>query len=131
MVSFIDIMANTWRDDLKKIFGNASFFSLTMDGSQPRKTGFKKELVYGKVVVRDKPVELLLKCIHINDFGGTADDLKRAIDTLMEECGISTMYENRLVSGCADGAINFGKYNGVTTQMKHTRFLASYSLCKP
>ena len=33
------------------------------------------------------------------------------------------MYENRLVSVCADGAsINFRKYNGVTTQMKHARF---------
>ena len=59
----------------------------------------------------------------MNDFGGTADDIKRAIDTLMEEYDISTMYENRLVSVCADGAsINFGKYNRVTTQMKHTRF---------
>ena len=66
---FIDIMANTLRDDLKKIFGNASFFSLTMDGSQPRKTGLEKKLVYGKVVVRGKPVELLVKCIHMNDFG--------------------------------------------------------------
>ena len=79
------IMANTLRDDLKKIVS---------------KTGFEKE-VYGKVVVRGEPVELLLKCNHMNDFEGTADDLKRAIDTLMEGYGINTMYESRLVSVCA------------------------------
>ena len=117
---FIDIMANTLPDDLKKIFGNATFFSLTMDGSLPRKTGFEKLLVDGKVVVPGKPVELLLKCIHINDIGGTADDLKRAIDTLMEEYGISTMYENRLVSVLLMARVS--NLENITTQMKHTRF---------
>ena len=42
-----------------------------MDGSQPTKIGFEKELVYGKVVIRGKAVELLLKCVNI--FGGTAE----------------------------------------------------------
>ena len=50
-----------------------------MDGSQPKKP--EKDLVYGKVVIRWKAVELLLKCIHMNDFGGTADDLKNMVDT--------------------------------------------------
>ena len=54
------------------------FFSLTRDGWQPRKTGFEKELVYAEVVLRGKAVELSLKCVHMNDFGGTADDLKSA-----------------------------------------------------
>ena len=58
------------RADLKNILGGVPFFSITM------------ELVYTKVVVRGKAVELLLKCVHMNDIGGTADDLKTAIDAL-------------------------------------------------
>ena len=93
-----------------------------MDGSQPRKTGFEKELVYTKVVVRGKAVELLLKCVHMNDFGGTADDLKTAIDAVMEEYGVSDRYLRRLISVCCDGAsINMGKYNGVASQLKRVR----------
>ena len=73
---FIDYLADTLRADLKNILGGVPFFSITMDGSQPRKTGFEKELVYTKVVVRGKAVGSLLKCVHMNDFGGTADDLQ-------------------------------------------------------
>ena len=97
------------RADLKNILGGVLFFSISIDGSQPRKTGFEKELVYTKVVVRGKAVELLLKCVHMNDFGGTADDLKTASDAVMEECGISDRYLRRLISVCCDGAsINMG-----------------------
>ena len=91
-----------------------------MDGSQLRKTGFEKELVYTKVVVRGKAVELLLKCVHMNDFGGTADDLETAIDAVMEEYGVSDRHLRRLISVCCDG-INMGKYNGVVSQLKHVR----------
>ena len=58
----------------------------------------------------------------MNDFGGTADDLKTAIDAVMEEYGVSDRYLRRLISGCCDGAsINMGKYNGVASQLKHVR----------
>ena len=53
----------------------------------------------------------------MNDFGGTADDLKTAIDAVMEEYGVSDRYLRRLVSVCCDGAsINMGKYNGVASE---------------
>ena len=68
-----------------------------MDGSQPRKTGFEKELVYAKAVVRGKSFEVLLKCIHMNDFGGNADDLKAALDALMKEYGIDNRYAKDLL----------------------------------
>ena len=64
---FIDYLANTLRADIKNILGGVPFFSITMDGSQTRKTGFEKELVYTNVV-RGKAVELLLKCVHMNFF---------------------------------------------------------------
>ena len=69
---------------------------MEMEGSQPRKNGFEKELVYVKAVVRGKSAELLLKCIHMNDFGGSADDLKAALDALMMEYGIGDRYAKRL-----------------------------------
>ena len=69
-----------------------------------------------------KAVELLLKCVHVNDFGGTADDLKTVIDAVMEEYGVSDRYLRRLVSVCCDGAsINMGKYNSVASQLKRVR----------
>ena len=57
-----------------------------MDESQPRKTGSEKELLYSKVVIRGRAVELLLKCIHMDDYGGNASDLKQAIDDVLKKC---------------------------------------------
>ena len=51
-----------------------------MDGSQPRKTGTEKELLYSKVAVRGQTVELLLGCIYVDDYGGDVKSLKRAVD---------------------------------------------------
>ena len=92
------ITTQTLREDLKQIWKTAPLCTLAMDGSQPRKTGFEKELVYAKAVVRGKSVELLLKCIHMNDFGGSADDLNAALDAFMKEYGIDDLYAKRLVS---------------------------------
>ena len=72
------------------------------------KIGFEKELFYAKAVVRGKSVELLLKCIHMNDFGGGADELKAALDTLMKEYGIDDRYAKRLLLVCCDGVSTMG-----------------------
>ena len=48
---FIDVLAKCMKDYISKILGRVDFFSLLFDGSQPRKTGTEKELVYAKVVV--------------------------------------------------------------------------------
>ena len=65
---------------LKTFYPAFVFFSIAMDGSQPRKAGTEKELLYSKVAVRGQTVELLLGCIYVDDFGGDAKSLKRAVD---------------------------------------------------
>ena len=112
---FIDILADVLRTDIQNILLSVSMFSITMDGSQPRKTGTEKELLYSKVAVRGEAIELLLECINMDDYGGDAIDLKRAIDdVILKRYSIpSEKYINLLVCCCADGAsINMGKYKG-------------------
>ena len=101
-----------------------------MDSSQPRETGFEKELVYAKAVVRGKLVELLLKCNHMNVFGGIADDLKAAPDALMEEYGIDDRYAKdwfRLRRNKYQyGQVQWGDISSIT----YTALASNYSLCK-
>ena len=44
----------------------------------------KKELLYAKVVIRGKTVELLRKYIHMDDYGSDAADLKHTFDDTMK-----------------------------------------------
>ena len=94
-----------------------------MDGSQQRKTGHEKELLYTKVAIRGQAVELLLKCIHMDDYGLDAADLKRAVDeTMTTDYKAEREYADHLISVCADGAsVNMGIYNGAVTKIKETR----------
>ena len=76
-VEFISHMADVMRDDIAAILEN---FAAAEESWKARKTQFEKELLYVKTVIRGKPVELLLKCIHMDDYGSDAADLKRAFD---------------------------------------------------
>jgi hypothetical protein len=106
---------------LKMILDSANFFSILSDGSQARKTGSEKELVYIRVVKDGAPTYLCVALENIDDYGhATADNLKTAIDQVfLEKIGISkTDYQKKLVSSTADGAsMNFGAYSGLLTQM--------------
>ena len=111
---FIDL-GEVIRSDIKNILSSVRFFSIGMDGSQPRKTGTEKELLYSKVVGRGQSVELLLECIHVDDYGGDAKSLKHAVDNvLLKQYNIpENIVETLMVCCCADGAsVNMGKYNG-------------------
>ena len=94
-----------------------------MDGSQPRKTGHEKELLYAKVVIRGQAVTLLLKCIQMDDYGSDAVDLKRAVDeTITSEYINEEQYKIKLVCVCADGdSVNMGRNKGAVTNIKKTR----------
>ena len=90
---------------------------MAFDGLQPRKTDREKELLYSKCAIRGEAGELLLECIHVDDYGGDACDLKRAIDdVILTRYNISKeRYIKLLVCVCADGAsVNMGKYRGNT-----------------
>ena len=114
---FIDVLADTLKKNIKLILLQVSAFSLAFDVLQPRKTGAEKELLYSKHAIFGEAVELLLECIHVDDYGGDPCDLKHAIDVIIFtrynipiEC-----YIKLLVFVCADGAsVNMGKYRGNT-----------------
>ena len=119
--SFISYMADTMREDISAILGSLNFYATAEDGSQARKTGSEKELVYMKTVIRGQPIELLLKCVHMDDYGSDAADLKEAFDDVFNK--EYKMDEKRfqllLISNCADGAsVNMGRYKGACTLMK-------------
>ena len=114
---FIDVLADTLKKDIKLILLQVSAFSLAFDGSQPRKTGTEKKLLYSKFASRGEAVELLLECIHVDDYGGDVCDLKGATDDVsLTRYNIpKERYIKLLVCVCADGArVNMGKYRGNT-----------------
>ena len=80
---FIECLAKVVRNDLREILSN--FYSTMFDGSQPKKTFSEKELLFAKVVVRGEAVELLCKCIHMDEYGSNAADLKRAFDETLKD----------------------------------------------
>ena len=80
---FIDVLADILKKDIKLILLQVSAFSLAFDGSQPRKTGTEKKLLYSKFASRGEAVELLLECIHVDDYGGDNCDVKCAIDDVI------------------------------------------------
>ena len=126
---FIEFLARVVRNDLREILNNCNFYSTLFDGSQPKKTFSEKELLYAKVV------ELLCKCIHMDEYGSDAADLKRAFDeTLKNDYQLHSNNGNRfaylLVSHCADGAsVNMGRYNGACTLIRNDgRVVFNYTL---
>lgn len=119
---FIGYLSKAIREDASAILQNANFFGCEQDGSEAHKTREEKELVFSKVVIRGKPVELLLKCPKMSDFGGVSAALtKAAIDDAFSEYGVqnNNKYATCLVSACADGAsVNMGRLNGALTTLK-------------
>ena len=72
--------------------------------------------MYAKVVIRGKAVELLCKCINIDDYGSDAVDLKHVFDDTMEDTYEIPLdcFVNLMISMCIDGAsVNIGIYTGV------------------
>ena len=116
----IKCLADVVRSDLKEILHNANFYSSLFDGSQPKKTYSEKELLFVKVLIRGKAVDLLCKWIHMDDYGSDASDLKHAFDdALKKDYKLEDRFIPLLISHCADGAsVNMGRYNGACTQIK-------------
>jgi len=122
---FVHFLAEAIREDIKQILNSASFFCGEMDGSEARKTKEEKELIYAKVVIRGQPVELLLKCQRMSDFGGVdAAATKSAFDqAFTKEYGLADdRFGSLLIGVCADGAsVNMGRLHGACTEMKSNR----------
>ncbi|KAK6178299.1 hypothetical protein SNE40_013101 [Patella caerulea] len=119
---FVKYLAVAVKSDIEKMLGISNFFSALMDGSQARKTGAEKELVYVKIVVKGQPVELLLSCQHMPDFGGEdAVSVKTAFDdAFLTKYKLDVdRWSKLLVSICTDGAsVNLGVLNGACVKIK-------------
>ena len=64
--------------------------------------------------IRGSPVELLLSCTHMNDYGEDAASLKKALDDVVRSYVDEATYQDLLVSVCCDGAaVNMGNYRGI------------------
>ena len=94
-----------------------------MDPNLKKLSQKKKELLYTKAVIRSKAVELLCKCIHMDDYGNDAVDLKYAFDdTIKDTYEISLdRFVNLMSSMCTDRtSVNMGiYYTGACTQIKN------------
>ena len=124
---FIDVLVDTLKKDIKLILLQVSAFSLGFDGLQPQKTGTEKELLYWKCAIRVEAVELLLECIHVDDYGGDACDLKCAIDdVILTRYNIpKEHYIKLLVCVCADGA----SVNMENTEVIHKFIIRPNLIC--
>ena len=68
-----------------------------------------------KIVIRGKAVELLCKCIYMNDDGSDTVDLKHALENMLKDTYKIHLdyFVNLMISVCADGAsVNMGIYTG-------------------
>ena len=67
---------------------DGNFVSLSGDGSEAWKTGEEKELVYGKILVKNDVAVLLctflLACQSLKEFGGAGADAVR--DGMLDAC---------------------------------------------
>lgn len=122
---FVSYIATSIRQRVGNILQSCTAFSILSDGSQTRKTGSEKELVYVRATVGGKAVSYLAGCQNIDNYGdANAQNLKSAVDDVF----LKTLkldedkYKFGAVSATADGAaVNFGQYSGLLTRMKESR----------
>ncbi|KAL5016137.1 hypothetical protein ScPMuIL_005726 [Solemya velum] len=121
---FIEVIANVIREKIAIIVSSATAFSILSDGSQARKTGSEKELIFIRVVREGIPVFLCAALQNIDTFGDAdANNLKLSIDGAFGNVEKVTIagdkYTNLLVSATADGAsVNTGIYNGLSAKLR-------------
>ena len=122
---YVSYLAESIRDKLAMILLSSKAFSILTDGSEARKTGMEKELIFIRVICGGIPVYFCSALQDWNEFGSTnADSLKLAVDTAFDENnGLVKLPKNTykycMISSTADGAsVNFGKYSGLLTQQK-------------
>ena len=125
---YVSYLAESIRDKLAVILSSSKAFSILTDGSETRKTGMEKELIFVRVIRGEIPIYFCSALQDCNEFGGTdADSLKLAVDTAFDKNNElvklpENTYKYRMISSTADGAsVNFGKYSGLLTQQKQNR----------
>ena len=125
---FVHCIAQAVREKCAVVLGSGSFMSILSDGSQARKTGKEKELVLIRTERNGVPVYLVASLLEVSRFGGgDAKSIVAGINSVFQKDGTplwmdKDTYSKKVISCTADGAsVNFGKYNGVLTQLKENR----------
>ena len=107
---------------VSEVMSQASCFSILSDGSQARKTGGEKELVYVRILRDTIPTYLCVSLQNIDDYGdANAENLKKSLDNaILEKIKMSQPeYQNKMISVTADGAsVNTGIYSGLMTRLQ-------------
>ena len=104
------------------------------DGSEAWKTGEEKELVYGKILVKNDvgvlPCTFLLACQSLKEFGGAGAGAVR--DGMLDACSRFLEFEElkkKVVCLCADGAsVNMGRHKGALNQLSEMMDTSPYIL---
>lgn len=123
-VELIQHMVDAQKATISRILSQGSF-SVLSDGSQARKTGCEKELVFVRVLHKGAPVYFVVALQDMDSYGAVnAENLKQAIDDVfMKNLKLSEEhYLNGLVCAAADGAaVNTGNSFSI---MKNSNIMA-------
>lgn len=107
---------------ISQIISDSECFSLLSDGSQARKSGGEKELVFIRVIKNGEASYLCVALEDVDAFGcANAENLELSIkNAFLKKLKISESdFTKKIISATADGAsVNFGQYNGLLTKLK-------------
>jgi hypothetical protein len=79
---FISYLGRSVRKKLSSLLSSSNTFASLSDGSQARKTGSEKELVYFRMVRGGIPVCYAAALQDVDSYGdATAENIKRSIDS--------------------------------------------------
>ena len=105
------------KKEINTILPESEGFSVLSDGSQARKTGCEKELVFVRVVHNGAPAYFAVALQDIDSYGAAnSENLKRAVDDVFTKNLKMTeeQYRNGLVCAAADGAaVNTGDFSSL------------------
>ena len=111
---YVRYIADSIRGRLALLLCSSNAFSILSDGSEARKTGMEKELVFVRVIKGGIPVHYCIALQDCNEYGGVgADSLKTSIDDIFQtnlqtsneekNAILEKKFERNLVSATADG----------------------------
>ena len=117
-------LAEVIKEKLAVILTTKKVFSTLSDGSQARKTGADKELIFVRVERGGVPTYYCIGMEDLASYGGAnANGVKGAHDQVFKNMNVhQSIYTNGMVSCTADGAsVNFGRWEGFLVKMEETR----------
>ena len=83
---YVRYIADSIQERLAMLLCSSNAFSILSDGSEARKTGMEKELVFARVIKGGIPVYYCIALQDCNEYGGVdADSLKTSIEEIFKQ----------------------------------------------